>query len=239
MFNTKYVMSKGLALENEEMEMLSSYARKGWILYKFGILGYKLKKSEPQQLQYSLDYRNNPDKEYFLYFNEAGWSYVCSIGNTIHIFSAPEGTKPIYTDNDTEVEKYIGSYEMIKKIAVPASLCTILLFALVSFSKYGYISDIYRKIFAIPLVVAVIVTVYTVIPCISFYSKMNKSVINRDTKNRNINYKIMYALLTIVTVLLVILFFLNKFNFLNIGNVVFYIICFIGILLGIFTCLIK
>lgn len=37
MFNTKYVMSKGLAFgEDEEMEMLSTYASKGWLLYKFG-----------------------------------------------------------------------------------------------------------------------------------------------------------------------------------------------------------
>ena len=147
MFNTKYVMRKGLALaENEEMEMLSSYAREGWILYKFGTLGYKLKKSNPQQLQYSLDYRNNPDKEYFLYFKEAGWSYVCSIGNTIHIFSAPEGTKPIYTDNDTESEKYVGQYEMTKKIAIPSSLCTILLLILTLLSKYGYIPVSYTHL---------------------------------------------------------------------------------------------
>ncbi|CAB1261952.1 conserved membrane hypothetical protein [Clostridiaceae bacterium BL-3] len=240
MFNTKYVMSKGLALaENEEMEMLSSYAREGWILYKFGTLGYKLKKSNPQQLQYSLDYRNNPDKEYFLYFKEAGWSYVCSIGNTIHIFSAPEGTKPIYTDNDTESEKYVGQYEMTKKIAIPSSLCTILLLILTSLSKYGYIPDIYRKIFGILLIASVIITVYTVIPCMSFYSKINKSGIKEDTKNRSRNYKIAYVLLTIMTLLLVSLFLLSKFNFLSIGNAVFYIIFFICILLGIFICFIK
>ncbi len=240
MFNTKYVMSKSLAsAENEDMEMLSSYARKGWILYKFGIWGYKLKKSEPQQLKYSLDYRDNPDKEYFLYFKEAGWSYVCSIGNTGHIFSASEGTKPIYTDNDTESEKYMGQYEMMKKIAIPSSLCTILFFILASLSKYGYIPDIYKMIFVAFLIPSIIITVYTVIPCMSFYSKINKLKTNGDTENKNGNYKIAHALLTVMTLLLVGLFLLSKFKFLHIANAVFYILCFICILLVMSICLVK
>lgn len=180
MFNTKYVMSKGLAFaETEEMEMLSSYAEKGWILYKFGILGYKLKKANPQQLQYSLDYRSNPDEEYFLYFNEAGWYHVCSIGNTIHIFNAPKGTKPIYTDNNTELEKYISQYEMTKKVAIPSLICSILFFILILLSKYNYIPDIYRKIFGVILIPTCIITVYSLLPCVAFYLKINKVSQNR------------------------------------------------------------
>ncbi|MCI1996777.1 MAG: DUF2812 domain-containing protein [Clostridium luticellarii] len=231
-------MIKGLTLvENEDMEMLSSYARKGWILYKVGILGYTLKRSNPQQLQYFLDYRDNPDKEYFLCFNEAGWSYVCSLGNTIHIFSALKDTKPIYTDNDTELKKYIIQYEMAKKAAISSFLCTVLFLILLLFFKYGHIPDIYGKIFGTLLILSSTIIVFTVIPCISFYSKINR--IKGDTENNNRNYKIIYGLLIIETLLLVFLFYLNKFNFLNIDNIVFYILCFIGVLLGIFTCIIK
>lgn len=210
MFNTKYVISMGLAFaENEEMEMLSSYAKEGWILYKFGVLGYKLKKANPQKLQYSLDYRNNPDDEYFSYFEEAGWHHVCSIGNTIHIFNASEGTKAIYTDSDTELEKYIGQYETTKKIAIPSSLCTILFLILTLLSKYSYISDIYRKVFGILLIPAAIVTVYSVLPCISYYFKMNK-VAGNENKISGKNYKIIYGLAIIVTLLVIFLFFTHE-----------------------------
>ncbi|MBV4424560.1 DUF2812 domain-containing protein [Clostridium tyrobutyricum] len=67
-------------------------------------------------------------EEYFLYFKEAGWSHVCSEGNTIHIFNALEGTQPIYTDTNTELEKYICQYERNKKVAIPSYLFSILFF---------------------------------------------------------------------------------------------------------------
>lgn len=40
MFNTKYIMSKGLSFaEYEEMEMLAEYAGKGWKLGRFAFMG--------------------------------------------------------------------------------------------------------------------------------------------------------------------------------------------------------
>ncbi|MCH3965210.1 MAG: DUF2812 domain-containing protein [Clostridium sp.] len=239
MFNTKYVMSMGLAFaEKQEMEMLSSYAGKGWILYKFWIFGYKLKKAEPQRLQYSLDYRINPDKEYFLYFKEAGWSHVCSLGNTIHIFSAPQETNSIYTDNDTELEKYICQYNMTQKTAIPASLCTILLFILTLLSKYGYIPDICRKIFGSLLIPAVIVAVFSGLPCMSFYFRINKVNKNRN-KVSSKNYKIIAALVMIMLLLSVISVALNIFNILNVSNSIYYILCFMLILSWALVCFIK
>lgn len=239
MFNTKYIMSNGLAFaENEEMKMLSLYAKKGWILYKFGILGYKLKKSRPQQLQYSLDYRINPDKEYFLYFNTAGWSHVCSAGNGIHIFSAQEGTKPIYTDNDTELEKYIEQYEIMKKVAIPSLLCTILSFTLTFLSKYNHVPDIYVIIFGVVSIPLCIVTVFSGLPCISYYCKINKIALNKSNV-LNKNYKIIYRLTTILVLIFIVMILLNKFNFLNIGNIILYPLFFICIFLFIFICFIK
>ncbi|WP_252232663.1 DUF2812 domain-containing protein [Clostridium sp. ZBS15] len=175
MFNTKYVMSKGLSIaEHEEMQMLSEYAGKGWKLDKFICMGYKLKKAKPEKLQYSLDYRSNADKEYFSYFEEAGWNNVCSIGNTIHIFSAPEGTKLIYTDSETETEKYISQYASLKKVAIPSSLCSILLMFLIFLAKNNYLPDICRIIFAVILMPTLAITVFTTIPCINYYSKINE-----------------------------------------------------------------
>lgn len=175
MFNTKYVMSKGLSMaEHEEMLMLSEYASKGWILDKFVFMGYKLKKAKPEKLQYSLDYRNNPDKEYFSYFEEAGWNNVCSVGNTIHIFSATEGTKLIYTDSETEIEKYISQYESTKKVAIPSIICSILLIFLVFLAKNNYLPDICRVIFGTILMITAVIATFTTIPCLSYYSKINE-----------------------------------------------------------------
>ncbi|HZG73628.1 MAG TPA: DUF2812 domain-containing protein, partial [Chondromyces sp.] len=100
----KYVSNNGLAFtEEKEMKKLADYAKQGWILEGFAGLGYKLKKSEPQNIVYSLDYQQEADQEYFSYFETAGWSHVCSAGKEIHIFSAPAGTEPIYSDRETTI----------------------------------------------------------------------------------------------------------------------------------------
>lgn len=103
----KYIPSMGLAFaEEQEMKQLGAYARKGWLFKKFSLFGYILMKGEPQDLQYALDYRKKPDEEYFSYFAEAGWTHVTAVGKEIHIFSAPAGVTPIYTDRTTTIEKY-------------------------------------------------------------------------------------------------------------------------------------
>ena len=175
MFNTKYIVSKGLSFaEYEEMQMLSEYASKGWKLEKFAFMGYKLKRAKPEKLQYSLDYRINPDEEYFSYFNEAGWNKVCSIGNIMHIFSALEGTKKIYTDNDTEIEKYISQYELMKKMAIPSSVCFIILLISMIFIKNSNLPDIYNEVLLIIFIPTAAVSIFTTRPCLNHYSRIKE-----------------------------------------------------------------
>lgn len=54
----KYVMIGGFAFSEEsDMEKLRNYAKKGWILERVvGGFFYKLRKDEPQDIIYSLDY---------------------------------------------------------------------------------------------------------------------------------------------------------------------------------------
>lgn len=229
MLNTKHIMSKGLAFaEGKEMETLSKESKEGWLLYKFGILGYKLKKAAPQKLQYSIDYRSNADEEYFSYFKEAGWTHACSIGNAAHIFSAPEGTAPIYTDN-TESEKYISQYEQTKSIAIPSSICSIIFVILTLLSKYNYISGLYMKIFGIPLMVSAAIAAISVYTCIAFYSQIDKTIENKKSIISR-KYNIAYKPAILISVLAACLFILNKFNVINISNIILYIVCFIGAL---------
>ncbi len=237
MSDTKYVMSKGTAFaEHEEMKILSEYASKGWILYKFAFLGYKLKKANPEKLQYALDYRNNADEEYFSYFEEAGWHHVCSSANMIHIFSAPEGTKPIYTDNNTESEKYINQYKSMKKVAIPSLLCSILFIILMLLAEYNHIPNIYVIIFAILLLPTAILAVITTLPCIAYYKKTNETERVYSSSKR---HKIVDKLSIIMLIILISLTVLMFLDIISISGIVFYPIVLITFVLILFSCFMK
>ncbi|MCY7825612.1 DUF2812 domain-containing protein [Bacillus spizizenii] len=117
----KYMMSEGLAFsEEKDMKRLSDMACKGWVLDSFAFMGYKLRKAEPQNLIYSLDYRAvNDDSmdEYLDIFENAGWEQVCS-EYTTHIFAAAPGTKPIYSDRSTLIDKYKQSEYTLRYITL-------------------------------------------------------------------------------------------------------------------------
>lgn len=100
------------------MEKLSKLAKEGWILEKFTyFFSLRLKKGEQQDIIYDLDYRREPDAEYFHFFENAGWKHVCSLGDWVHIFSAPSKSKPIYTDKETLIAKYEPDMKILKKTA--------------------------------------------------------------------------------------------------------------------------
>jgi len=129
---TKYVSSGGLAFtERGDMRKLSRLSAKGWHLEAFAFLGYRLRKGEPRALDYVVDYhRVAPDEmdDYVGLFEAGGWTKVCSTAD-IHIFSAKPGTKPIYSDKETNLEKYRRSVRNLQPfLLVP--LATILLFVI-------------------------------------------------------------------------------------------------------------
>lgn len=156
----KYVLNNGFASsEEEDMKKLSKYAKEGWILEKVsGILFYKLKKDKPQNIVYTLDYQNDADEDYFSIMKEAGWNQVYSKGDT-HIFSANEGTKPIYSDTTTEIDKYKGANELMKKGTVMTLIIGVVL------SLLMLISIKFSKIIFIPLFVIAILDMIAFICC--------------------------------------------------------------------------
>lgn len=125
--NHRYVASWGLAFaEKREMAKLGELAQKGWRLQSFAFLGYHLCRTEPQSLVYELDYQNvkpTDMEEYIETFTAAGWNYVCSAGEGMHIFSAAPGTTPIYSDHQSANEKY-------NRITKSAGIVTIICLAL-------------------------------------------------------------------------------------------------------------
>lgn len=130
MRQTKYIMSGGLAFaEDKDMEKLHQYSLKGWHVSDFKFMGYTLEKGESSNYIYSLDYRSlkgDEAEEYFDIFSSAGWTHVSSTAD-IHLFRADPGTKPIYSDDDTKIEKYSALNESVNKFAMPVVLITVLL----------------------------------------------------------------------------------------------------------------
>lgn len=175
MEQTKYIYSGGLAsFEHEDMTKLSEYAKDGWILESLTSFGYKLKKRKPVNVTYSLDYNKGANKEYFSYFEAAGWSHVCSGGNQIHIFSAPKGTIPIYTDKMTVIEKYKIARGNIKKTTLITFIITLFLFLLTLLSSVGKIPESAGDASVILGYIALIVLIFTGLPYIAYSFKINK-----------------------------------------------------------------
>lgn len=176
MGQTKYIMSGGLAFDEEkDMKKLEQLALDGWIFDRFAFMGYRLKKAEGQEIQYSFDYRKDADPDYFAYFKEAGWKHEGTAENYIHIFSAPKGTAPIYTDRDSLVEKYSNEKTRMGKGALIMLAATIsiqvVLFLISYFSNLeGPVSTIMEILF----IVSLIGLVFTFMPYLGYTYKLNK-----------------------------------------------------------------
>ncbi|WP_078551438.1 DUF2812 domain-containing protein [Bacillus alkalicellulosilyticus] len=169
---TKYIASGGLAFaEKKEMKKLSKWAKKGWLLEKPSFLGYTLQKGEPCDIEYSVDNRLNPDQEYFDMFDAAGWTHVFSISNQLHFFQAPTGTKPIYTDNLSLVDKYNREKTAMAKVLFPTLPIAIILFY---FSLLEYTSSILEWTVIILFLFSVVVLVFTGMPYVSYLYKISR-----------------------------------------------------------------
>ncbi|CAM3184623.1 DUF2812 domain-containing protein [Filibacter tadaridae] len=164
MRQTKYIMSGGLAFsEEKDMEKLRRFSLKGWHVSDFKFMGYTLEKGEGSDYIYNVDYhslKSDDEEEYFDLFSSSGWSHVSSEAD-IHLFRAHPGTKPIYTDRDTTVEKYENSRSSMKSMAIPFVLITVLVWFGAMISS-GILKSLLIVVAAILSVIA-IPTAWTVI----------------------------------------------------------------------------
>ena len=187
----KYVKINGLAFSEEsDMEKLQKYARKGWILESIvGGFFYKLRKDKPQNIIYNLDYQTEANAEYFAIFKEAGWEIVVSIGNYMHIFSAQAGTKPIYTDCESEIDKYTSIRDLTRKGALYSSILGIPIIGLlvVSLIEINPIYFIFLGLLIIDLFVFVFV--FNFMPFLSYNSRIKKLKKDGTRKDKKISNK--------------------------------------------------
>ncbi len=175
MKETKYIMSGGTAFaEQEDLQKLSDYAKKGWLLDRFAFLGYTLKKGKPQDLQYSLDFQENADDEYFLLFKDAGWQHVCSTGHAMHIFSASPGTKPIYSDIETIIDRYKREKHSVGKAALFILVAMVFFLLFNAMSSYGWLPEAVGMISDILLIISTVLLVFPGLPYLAYQRKLKK-----------------------------------------------------------------
>lgn len=168
---------------------LKNYASQGWILEDIvGGFFYKLRKDKPQNIAYNLDYQTQANKEYFTIFKEAGWKLVVSVENYMHIFSAEAGTKPIYSDCESEIDKYTSIRNRTRKGTIYSLILAIALMGLLVFSLIA-IRPIFLIIFGL-LIIDICVFVFNFMPYLAYnarikqikkYGKCNSKAINNKS----------------------------------------------------------
>lgn len=198
---SKYVMITGLAFSEEsDMEKLKSYASQGWILEDIiGGFFYKLKKDKPQDIVYSLDYQAEANEEYFTIFKETGWKLIVSVKNKMHIFSAKAGTKPIYSDCDSEIGKYTSIRSQIGKGTLYSLIIAMVLMGLLVVSAIA-IRPMFLIIFGL-LIIDVFIFVFNYMPYLSYNSRIKQMKKDGKFESKTVNNKILWKISAFVGVI--------------------------------------
>jgi hypothetical protein len=169
----KYVPISGFAFgEKADFAKLERLARQGWILDGISMFFYRLKKEEPQTIVYSLDYRSDCDDEYFAIFQAAGWTHRATLADT-HIFSAPEGTTPLYLDAAEQSEQYLP---IIRETAKGSAVSFLFLILLGILRHIGSPLTWTSPVFMVLFVLAWVVFVFNFMPCLGYLFRRLRSV---------------------------------------------------------------
>lgn len=197
----KYIMIRGLAFsEEDDMEKLKNYASQGWILEDIvGGFFYKLRKDKPQHIVYNLDYQTETNEEYFTMFKEAGWKPVVSIENYMHIFSAQVGTKPIYSDCESEIDKYTSIRNTTRKGTLYSLIIAIALIGLLVVSLM-VIKPIFLIILGL-LIIDIFIFVFNFMPYLAYNSRIKQIKKYGRCNSKAIDNKISWELYSIAGVL--------------------------------------
>ena len=191
MKNTKRLMLMNYSYYKEIEKKLELYAKKGLVLEKMGPYFWTFKKTEPQNLKYTVTYFAegsvfNPhptdnQQTYFDYAKAAGWDFVCEY-NQMQIFcSSLENPPEFETD---EKEKLENIHKCMKKSFVISQLLMLLVFALNLFLRLNSLKRnptdfLSSKIDLATLLMffsIILYSSYTLINYFMWYNKSKKSV---------------------------------------------------------------
>ncbi|MFA7549378.1 MAG: DUF2812 domain-containing protein [Sedimentibacter sp.] len=191
MKNTKRLMLMNYNYYKEIEQKLELYAKKRLVLEKMGPYLWTFKKTEPQNLKYTVTYFAegsvfNPhptdnQQTYFDYAKAAGWDFVCEY-NQMQIFcSSLENPPEFETD---EKEKLENIHKCMKKSFVVSQLLMLVVFALNLFLRLNSLkrnptdflsSNIDLATFLMFFCI-ILYSSYTLINYYMWYNKSKKSV---------------------------------------------------------------
>ncbi|AQP54116.1 hypothetical protein CBF34_06130 [Vagococcus penaei] len=137
--NKKILYSKGIAYYPElEALRLKSELASGWQIEKLNCLGfYIFKKVLPQEQEFVIDFYSGAKKEASEYeelYAICGWQPVITYRHRYYIFSAPAGTSPVYTDEDTFTTRLSAENNWLLKNYTIYGLLSLLLTVLIQLS---------------------------------------------------------------------------------------------------------
>ncbi|MBZ9687255.1 DUF2812 domain-containing protein [Clostridium estertheticum] len=182
----RYIMNMGLAFdEDRAMKKLCLMAKEGWILEKMSLFRYKLAKSQPKEIVYSMDYKKlgqNTD-EYFELFQRSGWEHMCSYGD-FHFFTAPPETIPIYTEKENYLSKYESSKQSYKQTAI-ISVVLLIIVNMIEFVLGSRIEGpIIRNILVVIGTILVAIAVPSLMVSVAYYIKEKRILKNGSKINQ-------------------------------------------------------
>jgi len=102
--NRKYILGNGIAISPEkDMALFKKMSRQGWHMSGITLLWYRFDKGEPADYDYASNMESKVTKNMLSLYEESGWLPIIAY-NGFQIFRAAEGTTPIFSDLESEVE---------------------------------------------------------------------------------------------------------------------------------------
>lgn len=167
----KYRMCKGLAMApDKDMKMLSDMSKKGWHLTKFSLLGYFFEEGEPQDYIYALNTEQIVTEDMLSLYRESGWTPVI-VSEGYQIFRAEEGTPPIFSDAESEIEVLRKNQ---KSSGVAALVFGVLLVATISLTNTVLQPHINETVSLIMVCIFMICFIFTFFPFVGFGISIHK-----------------------------------------------------------------
>lgn len=110
---------------DEDLNRLSQWAAQGWQVVAVRRMCVVLERTPPVQVVFAVDYQHHPDAEYFALCRIAQWTHVVSLSDSIHLFMAPIGTRPLFGANDKTM--VVRAQQRLNRIALVSSVALALM----------------------------------------------------------------------------------------------------------------
>ena len=139
---------------------MSQWAAEGWQVVAVRRMYIVLERATPEQVIFAVDYQTSPDDEYYALCHVAGWTHVLSLSNTIHLFKAPVGTRPLFSTHDHSM---VGrAQQQLQNVALLSSLVLVVLTWLISTLLWPWLWMVDRGILGWVLAGIGMASMYTV-----------------------------------------------------------------------------